>query len=122
MRFLRSEVWNRLPFRAVAVPVMCGLVLAASLASIGAVMPNASKTPAAVPVRALSQSFREVVKAVQPAVVMIKSEASMPVKLEGQTPGDDDSLGPFGNMPELRKFFKICHGGLTTAKVAWAPG
>ena len=106
MRFLRSEVWNRLPFRAVAVPVMCGLVLAASLASIGAVMPNASKTPAAVPVRALSQSFREVVKAVQPAVVMIKSEAAMPVKLEGQTPGDDDSLGPFGNMPELRKFFK----------------
>jgi serine protease Do len=106
MSFLRSDVWNRLSFRAVALPVMCGLVLAASLASIGAVMPNASKNAAAVPVRALSQSFREVVKAVQPAVVMIKSEAAMPVKLEGQTPGDDDSLGPFGNMPELRKFFK----------------
>ena len=30
----------------------------------------------------------------------------MPVKLEGQTPGDDDSLAPFGNIPELRKFFK----------------
>ena len=88
------------------MPVMCGLVLAASLASIGAVMPNASKNPAAAPARALSQSFREAVKAVQPAVVMIKSEAAMPVKLEGQTPGDDDSLGPFGNMPELRKFFK----------------
>jgi serine protease Do len=106
MRFLRSEVWNRLPFRAVAVPVMCGLVLAASLASIGAVMPNANKNPAAAPARALSQGFREAVKAVQPAVVMIKSESAMPVKMEGQTPGDDDSLGPFGNMPELRKFFK----------------
>ena len=78
----------------------------ASLASIGAITPNASKNPATAPARALSQGFREAAKAVQPAVVMIKSEAAMPVKLEGQTPGDDDSLGPFGNMPELRKFFK----------------
>ena len=80
MSFLRSDVWNRRPFRAVVVPVMCGLVLAASLASIGAVMPNANKNPAAAPARALSQGFREAVKAVQPAVVMIKSEAAMPVK------------------------------------------
>ncbi len=106
MSFLKNDVWNRRPFRAVAVPVMCGLLFAASLASIGAVMPNASKNPAAAPARALSQSFREAVKAVQPAVVMIKSEAAMPVKMEDQTPGDDDSLGPLGNMPELRKFFK----------------
>ena len=69
-------------------------------------MPSASNNPAAAPARALSQGFREAVKAVQPAVVMIKSEAAMPVKMEDQTPGDDDSLGPFGNMPELRKFFK----------------
>ena len=108
MSFLKSNVWNRRPFPAVVVPVLGGLLFAASLAGIGAVMPTASKTPAAAaaPARALSQSFREVVKAVQPAVVMIKSEAAEPVKLEGQTPGDDDSLGPFGNMPELRKFFK----------------
>ncbi len=110
MSFLRSNMWNRQPLRAAVVPVMCGLVFAVSLASIGAVMPNASKNPTAAPARALSQSFREAVKAVQPAVVMIKSEAAMPVKMEGQTPGDDDSLGPFGepfgNMPELRKFFK----------------
>ncbi len=107
MSFLRSDVWNRRPFRTVVVPVMCGLVFAASLASIAAVMPNASNNnPAAAPARALSQSFREAVKAVQPAVVMIKSEAGMPVKLNNQAPGDDDSLGPFGNMPELRKFFK----------------
>jgi serine protease Do len=89
---------------------MCGLVLAASLASIAAVSPHADKNAAAAPARALSQGFREAVKTVQPAVVMIKSEAATPVKLEGQAPGDDDSLGqfgvPFGNMPELRKFFK----------------
>src|SRR5271157_4905367 len=110
MSFLRNVVCNREPFRAAVVPVMCGLLFAASLASIGAVMPNASKNPAAAPARALSQSFREAVKAVQPAVVMIKSEAAMPVKLDGQAPGDDDSFGqfgePLGNMPELRKFFK----------------
>ncbi|MEI8371406.1 MAG: Do family serine endopeptidase [Planctomycetota bacterium] len=111
MSLLKSNVWNRRPFQAVVVPVMCGLVFAASLASIGAIMPSASKNPAAGPARALSQGFREAVKAVQPAVVMIKSEAAMPVKLQGQTPGDDDSFErqfgePFGNMPELRKFFK----------------
>jgi serine protease Do len=108
MSFLRSDVWNRRPFRTVVVPVMCALLLAASLASIGAVMPSASSNPAAVPARALSQGFREAVKAVQPAVVMIKSEAAMPVKLQDQTPGDDDSQfgGPLDNLPELRKFFR----------------
>ncbi len=110
MSSLRSDLWRRQPFRSAVVPVMCGLVLVASLASIGAVMPNASKNPAAAPARALSQGFREAVKAVQPAVVMIKSESAMPVKMEDQTPGDDDSRGqsadPFGNIPELRKFFR----------------
>ncbi len=109
MSRLKSDLWRRQPFRAAVVPVVCGLVLVASLASIGAVMPNASKNPAAAPARALSQSFREAVKAVQPAVVMIKSETAMPVKMEGREPGEDDSPGqldPFGNMPELRKFFK----------------
>ena len=106
MSSLKNNVWLRRPFSTVAVPVVCGLVFAASLASIGAVMPDASKNPAAAPARALSQGFREAAKAVQPAVVMIKSEAAMPVKLENQTPGDDDSLGPLGNLPELRKFFK----------------
>ena len=108
MSFLRNDVWNRQMFRAIVVPVMCGLLFAASLASIGAVMPTANKNPDAAPARALLQGFREAVKAVQPAVVMIKSESAMPVKLEGQSPGDDDSpfSGPFGNMPELRKFFK----------------
>lgn len=110
MSFPRSDVWNRRPFRAVVVTAMCALVLAASLASIGAVMPNPKGNPAAAPARALSQSFREVVKAVQPAVVMIKSETAMPVKLEGRMPDDDDSFeqqfgGPLGNLPELRKFF-----------------
>jgi len=106
MSLLRSDLWNRRPFQAVVVPVMCGLVLAVTLASIGAVRPDTNKNSAAAPARALSQGFREAVKAVQPAVVMIKSESAMPVKLEDQTPGDDDPLGPFGNMPELRKFFK----------------
>jgi serine protease Do len=114
MSFERNVYWNRPPFRAAVASAVCGLVLAASLASIAAVSPrqdnNAAKNPAAAPARALSQGFREAAKAVQPAVVMIKSEAATPIKLEGPAPGDDDSFGqfssPFGNMPELRKFFK----------------
>jgi serine protease Do len=78
----------------------------------------------------LSQAFREAIKAVQPAVVMIKSEPAMPVKLEGNAPGDDEQSmekgfgeqpfgGPFRGMPDLRKFFKEMpqtpkhgHGGM----------
>jgi serine protease Do len=110
MSFLKNDLWNRRLLGTVVAPLMCGLVLVASLASIGAVMPAVSKSEASAPARALSLSFRAAVKAVEPAVVMIKSESAMPVKLEGQTPGDDDSLGPqlgpFGNVPELRKFFQ----------------
>ncbi len=79
--------------------------------------PGEDKNPAAAPARALSQSFREVVKEVQPSVVLIKSEAAMPVKLEGRNPGDeeggfeqwfgDKQFGaPFRGMPDLRKFFQ----------------
>ncbi len=112
MNASRSEFWTRRPVRAVVSSAVCGLVVAASLAGMAAVSPHAdkdvaaAKNAAASPARALSQSFRDVAKALQPAVVMIKSESVTPVKLEGQMPGDDDSLGPFGNMPELRKFFK----------------
>jgi serine protease Do len=110
MSISRNEFWTRRPVRAAVSSAVCGLVVAASLAGMAAVSPhtdkNVDKNPAAAPARALSQSFREAVKAVQPAVVMIKSEAATPVKLDGQMPGDDESLGPFGNMPELRKFFK----------------
>ena len=88
---------------------VCGLVLVASIAGIAAVSPPVNKSPAAESARSLSQSFREVARAVQPAVVMIRSEAAMPVRLEGPR-GDEDPLEqfglPFGNMPELRKFFK----------------
>ncbi len=99
--------------RLTRVAAACGLVLAVSLASIAAVSPQANKSPSAEPARALSASFREVAKAVQPAVVMIKSEAGVPVKLDG-TPGEDpmQQFGtPFGNAPDLRKFFKeLPHG------------
>ena len=112
MNISRSAFWTRRPVRAAVSSAVCGLVVAASLAGMAAVSPHvdkdaaAAKNAAASPARAMSQCFREVAKALQPAVVMIKSESVTPVKLEGQMPGDDDSLGPFGNMPELRKFFK----------------
>ena len=73
--FLESELWNRRPVTATRCPLVVAMVLAASLGSIAAVRPGESKNPAAAPTRALSQGFRDAVKAVQPAVVMIKSEA-----------------------------------------------
>jgi serine protease Do len=78
----------------------------------------------------MSQAFREAVRAVQPAVVMIKSEPTTPVRLENDSPGDDEQSmgksfgepplnGPFRGMPDLRKFFKEMpqtpkqeHGGM----------
>jgi serine protease Do len=111
MNSVGSAWWKRRPVRFLVVPAMCGIMAAAALASIAAVRPDASNNAATAPARALSQGFRDVVKVVQPAVVMIKSEAAMPVNMESQNPGDDESLErqfgmPFGNMPELRKFFK----------------
>jgi serine protease Do len=135
MSISSSEFWTRRPVRAVLSAAVCGLVVAVALAGMAAVSPHVdkdttpAKNPAASPARALSQSFRAVAKALQPAVVMIKSEAATPVKLEGQMPGDDDSLGPFGNVPELRKFFKNApreqqhhQGGLGSGVVIDASG
>ena len=110
MSFLKSVTCSGRPAQAVGAVAVGGFLLAASLASIAAVSPSAPKNPAAASAKAFSQGFREVAKAVQPAVVMIKSEAALPVKLDGALRGDDDSMEqfgmPFGNMPELRKFFK----------------
>jgi serine protease Do len=134
MNSARSDSWNRRPVRFFVVPALCALLVAASLGGIAAVRPDANKNPATGPARALSQGFREVVQIVQPAVVMIKSEAAMPVNLEGQNPGDGDSSErqfgmPFGNMPELRKFFKGSprgpqpgHGGLGSGLIIDASG
>ena len=107
MRCWKSACWNRLPLTAVLVPLAAAGLLAASLGGIAAVGPHESKSAAANPAQALSQSFREAIKAVQPAVVMIRSESPLPVNMEGNAPGGDEPFGgQFPGMPDLRKFFK----------------
>ena len=107
MRSWRSDLWNRWPGKAALILLMGAIAIAASLVSIAAVRPGESKSPAAAPARALSQGFREAVKAVQPTVVMIKSESAMPVSLQGRTPDEDDPSieKQFGGVPDLRRFF-----------------
>ena len=91
---------------------MAVALIAASVVGIGAIAPQESKNVAAAPARALSQAFREAAKAVQPAVVMIKSEPATAVKLDRAAPNDDgpslgDGLGDqLREMPDLRRFFK----------------
>ncbi len=61
----------------------------------------------------LSQAFREAAKEVQPSVVLVKADASMPVQWNGhgETPKGRMQKNPFegtpfGNMPELKRFFE----------------
>ncbi|MHB8902372.1 MAG: Do family serine endopeptidase [Thermoguttaceae bacterium] len=63
--------------------------------------------------KSLSQAFRDAAQDVQPSVVLIKADAVMPVRWHnrGETPNgemrDNPFEGtPFGNMPELRRFFE----------------
>ena len=98
---------------AAGVRLLAVAVMAALLGGVGPVSAATSQPPALAAAKALSQAFREAAKAVQPAVVMIKSEPAIPVKLESKTPGGDDEpsmddgLGnQFPGMPDLRKFFK----------------
>jgi serine protease Do len=112
MRVWTNGFWNRAVSTAGLLSVAGAVLVAASLGGIAATRHGAEGNPAAGTARALSQGFREATKAVQPAVVMIKSEATMPVQLGGGSPGDE---GPsierwFGDpqrgMPDMRKFFK----------------
>ncbi len=107
MRCWKSEWWNRPSLMAAFVPLAAAAVLAASVGGIAAARPGESKPTAANPAQALSQCFREAIKAVQPAVVMIRSEAPLPVKMEGKSPGGEEPFGEqFPGMPDLRRFFQ----------------
>jgi serine protease Do len=112
MSAAKTVYWKRAVLTAVLVPLLLGALLAASLPS-AAKLPGES--PLAVdtgPAKALSHAFRDAAKAVQPTVVLIKSEPAMPVKLEGTAPDDDEpSLDQgFGRAlpggPDLRRFFQ----------------
>jgi len=63
--------------------------------------------------KSLSQAFREAANDVQDSVVLIKADPVMPVKWndrgeapKGQMPPNPFEGTPFGNMPELKRFFE----------------
>ena len=96
---------------AIFVPLLLVALLAASLPSVAKIPGDSPQAVNANPAKALSQAFRDAAKAVQPAVVLIKSEPAIPVKLEGTAPDDDGpsmdpGLAARCRGPDLRKFFQ----------------
>ena len=63
--------------------------------------------------KSLSQAFREAAKEVQPSVVLVRADAAMPVHWNGRGEMPKGQMRenpfegtPFGNMPELKRFFE----------------
>jgi serine protease Do len=117
MSSLNRLTWKKIAFAAMAAPLLALVVAAGSRASPAKVPVGTHSTPAADAAKALSQAFHEAASAVQPAVVMIRSEPAMPVKFEGKRPGGEEPSadppfgarpfrGPPGGMPDLGDFFK----------------
>ena len=92
-----------------SLPLLAAAVAMAALPKEGQVQNKA----ATVQAQSLSSAFRQAAKDVQPAVVLIKANPVMPVQWKGR--GEDRQGNPmekwfegapFGNMPELRRFFE----------------
>ena len=113
MRIWRGSFGDKAWIAAVLSPLVAAALV---VVVVGAGLPNPTPgdgagTPAVASAKALSGAFREAAKAVQPAVVMIRSEPAMPIKSDGQTPWDKRfGENPFGDslrgMPDLRRFFQ----------------
>ena len=109
--------WKKVSLTAIAVPLLAVAVVAASLPTQKTTPKAPAMAPAVGAAQSLSQAFRDTVKAVRPAVVLITSESVIPVKMQDQEPDGEDlspdsGLGelPFGRstpgMPDLGKFFR----------------
>ncbi len=94
------------------VPLVLAVAAAATLPAGGDQSQRAAVTGYA---KSLSQAFRDAAEEVQPSVVLIKADAVMPVQWHGHRGGempkgpmqDNPFAGtPFGNIPELRRFFE----------------
>ena len=109
--------WKNVSLTAAAVPLLTVAMVAASLPTQKTTPKEPGKSPVVAAAQSLSQAFRDTVKAVRPAVVLITSESAVPVKMQGQGPDDEDlspdrGLGelPFDRstpgMPDLGRFFR----------------
>jgi serine protease Do len=112
MRYWKSPYWSKVLTAAAFAPLLAGAlivaVVAASLPNSGLVPGEGAKGQAVGAAKLFSQGFREAAKAVQPAVVMIKSEPTIAIKSDGQAPwgGENPFGGPSRGMPDMRRFFK----------------
>jgi serine protease Do len=96
-----------------AVPVLIAAVAAASLDGKATQTPSGESAAATSYAQSLSQAFRQAARQVQPSVVLIQADPVMPVqwkgrgeKPEGRSMEEWFDQMPFGNAPELRRFFE----------------
>ncbi len=110
MRYWKSSHWSKILAMAAILPLLAGAlaiaVIAASFPNAGLTLGEGSHSPAVGTAKSLSSAFREAAKDVLPAVVMIRSEATIPVKSDGKTPWDKQFGEQFRGVPDMRRFFK----------------
>lgn len=106
-----TNLWKSMKtWAALAVlPLALAVAAAATLPNDGDPPQRASATGYA---KSLSQAFRDAAQDVQPSVVLIKADAVMPIQWHGQGEMPKGKMGenpfegtPFGDIPELRRFF-----------------
>jgi len=107
MKYWKSmKTWAALA----VVPLVLAVAAAATLPTDA---PKTDRSAAASYAKNLSQAFRDAAQDVQDSVVLIKADPVMPVQWndrgrmpKGEAPENPFEGTPFGNIPELRRFFE----------------
>ena len=96
-----------------ALAVLPMVIAVAAAATLPSNADKAQRSEATNYAKSLSQAFREAANDVQDSVVLIKADPVMPVQWngrgetpKGQMPQNPFEGTPFGNMPELKRFFE----------------
>lgn len=96
-----------------ALSVLPMVIAVAAAATLPTDADKAKRSEVTNYAKSLSQAFREASNDVQDSVVLIKADPVMPVKWndrgeapKGQMPPNPFEGTPFGNMPELKRFFE----------------
>ncbi len=115
MSRIDSLRWKKSWLALALVPALIAAVAFAALPTDKDGETGLDRSASAGYAKSLSHAFRESAKEVQPSVVLIKADAVVPVQWKGRgempgRPGMEDRFGqlpgPFGNIPELRRFFE----------------
>jgi serine protease Do len=117
VRYIDNLKWKKSWLALALAPALIAVVAAAALPTHAKDDKGLERSAATGYAKSLSHAFREAAKEVQPSVVLIKADPVVPVqwKGRGETPNGpsmEKRFGqiphgmPFGNMPELRRFFE----------------